>query len=232
MESFALSVAGGLVAHLALSRIHEVPTHTFVGTYLSTNVLLFAFLLRTSGSHSSSIKNTLLQNTTFLSTLLVLTALRRLFFHPLCIFPTPSRLAALTKLHEAYIMSHGQLGPRLQLQHRQFGDIIRMGPNEVSINNVSAIPALYARGLPYDNRGPFYELSRIAGEHHNVHTMLHTPTHAVWRRIWERGFRPEVLAEYTPRLEEHVDRLVEVVRGLKAEPYDVVKVFSRFAYDV
>jgi hypothetical protein len=231
MESFALSISGGLVAHLVLSRIHEVPTRTFVGTYLSTNVLLFAFLLRISSSLSSIIKNLLLQNTTFLSTLLVLTAIRRLFFHPLCVFPTPSRLAALTKLHEAYINTHGQLGPRLQMQHRQFGDIIRMGPNEVSINNVAAIPALYARGLPYDNRGPFYELSQIAGEH-NVHTMRHTPTHAAWRRIWERGFRPEVLADYTPRLEEHVNRLVEVVRGLKEEQYDVVKVFSRFAYDV
>jgi hypothetical protein len=225
MESLGPPIVGGLLAQQVLSRIHEVPTRKALALYITSNVLLTAF------NPITSLPKIFLQNAVFLSVLILLTAIRRLFFHPLCALPTPSRLAALTKIHEAYVNSKGQLAPRLRALHRQYGDVVRIGPNEVSINNVAAIPALYARGLPYDNRGPHYDTGKMVSEP-NLHTTRHTPTHTVWRRIWERGFRPEVLAEYAPRLERHVDLLVAAVRAAKGEQLDMSKVIPRFTFDV
>ncbi|KAF5698022.1 cytochrome P450 monooxygenase [Fusarium globosum] len=66
----------------------------------------------------------------------LITYLQRLFFHPLSKFPGP-RICAASRLYEFYWDSyqHGRLWAKLPDLHRRYGPIVRIGPNEVHIED-------------------------------------------------------------------------------------------------
>ena len=59
--------------------------------------------------------------------------IRQLYFHPLSQFPGP-KLAALTRWYTAWydIVKPGTLLKHINSLHEIYGDVIRIGPNEVS----------------------------------------------------------------------------------------------------
>ncbi|KZP25850.1 hypothetical protein FIBSPDRAFT_949968 [Athelia psychrophila] len=81
-------------------------------------------------------------------------------FHPLANYPGPV-LAKLSKLTLAWKMYRGRQHLYYQELHKQYGDIVRVGPNELSINRADAIaPVLGNSGLP---RGVFWHNRFPAG---------------------------------------------------------------------
>ena len=74
---------------------------------------------------------------------------------------------------------------RASLTHKklyaQYGsDFIRVGPDEVCINNVEAIAKIYKGKY---TRDPFYEMGAINGEF-NLNTTRDYTNHTPGRRIW------------------------------------------------
>lgn len=173
----------GIVAQVYLSPIPEVPTIKVLQGYIFQNVVLLACLFNSSSS-TPSISAILLQfsafNTIFLLTTFTLTAIRRLFFSPLTKFPGP-KLAALSKIWAANEFRLGRHSLTVKDLHKKYdSDIVRIGPNEVSIRNVDAVEKIY-RGRY--TRGTFYEVGVLNGEF-NLNTRRDYKFHPVWRRIW------------------------------------------------
>jgi hypothetical protein len=73
-------------------------------------------------------------------------------FHPLARYPGPL-LCKVSKLWLAYLTTtDGKMHLYVQGLHQQYGDVVRIGPNEVSINHKDIASAvLSGKGLP---RGP------------------------------------------------------------------------------
>lgn len=69
----------------------------------------------------------------------------RLFFHPLSKFPGPKIMAA-SRLYEFYYDSyqHGRLWRQLPELHKKYGPIIRMGPDELHIQDPEYFDYLFA----------------------------------------------------------------------------------------
>ncbi|PVH92510.1 cytochrome P450 [Periconia macrospinosa] len=69
----------------------------------------------------------------------------RLLFHPLARVPGP-KLAALSTLYEIYydLVQKGQLPWQLKRLHERYGPLVRIGPNEVHINDTSFILDLFS----------------------------------------------------------------------------------------
>ncbi|KAF9077831.1 cytochrome P450 [Rhodocollybia butyracea] len=90
------------------------------------------------------------------SSLLVL-ALYRLFFHPLCKYPGPI-LAALTSWYEAYpnIVKGGGLVAELERLHKLHGPVIRVGPNTLHFNYRQAYHDIYTHGSTLVKDREFY----------------------------------------------------------------------------
>ncbi|KAK2472469.1 hypothetical protein H9L39_16349 [Fusarium oxysporum f. sp. albedinis] len=65
-----------------------------------------------------------------------ITYIQRLFFHPLSKFPGP-RICAASRLYEFYWDSyqHGRFWAKLPDLHRRYGPVVRIGPNEVHIED-------------------------------------------------------------------------------------------------
>lgn len=78
----------------------------------------------------------------WLALLVITRYLYRLFLHPLARVPGP-KLAALTRRWQlSKISSHKQF---LQELHDRYGPVVRIGPNQVSVNSEQAFQAIYSK---------------------------------------------------------------------------------------
>ncbi|TGZ85200.1 cytochrome P450 [Ascodesmis nigricans] len=162
----------------------------------------------------------------FLLTLTVLVIIQRLFFHPLRCFPG-EKLAAVSLIHEAWYNTIGKLPLHAQELYKKYGDFVRTGPNQVSVNNVDALNPKH--GI-YE-RGPMYEIATLFGAA-GLSTMRDRARHKIWRKIWDKGFTSAALEDYIPRVQYHVDRLMDVIQNSKEKEIRIDLRTDEFAHDV
>ncbi len=154
--------------------------------------------------------------------------------HPLARYPGP----LLGRLTDWYNFYHSLKGDRhvdfVQL-HKQYGEIVRYGPNRLSINNVAAISAIY--GVRANTKKSyFYEVMQFYMKIPSTHATTNKLEHTRKRRIlsqalsdrmlhvYEAGFL-EILDNFTNRYDSPAD-----VDGWSA-PYDVAHELSLLNYD-
>jgi hypothetical protein len=176
----ATAVAVAIAAQLYVSPIPEVSTINALLTYFSANTALLLYLLTSTSQTASSLSRLIYLNFTFLLTATTLTLIRRLYFSPLSSFPGP-KVAALSNFYKANAYRTGQGAKVLLELHQKYNsDIVRIGPNELSIRNVDAVEKIYRGKYP---RGTFYEVGAINGAY-NLNTQRNYEVHTPWRRIW------------------------------------------------
>jgi len=144
----ATAAAVAIAAQVYISPIPEISTTEVLNTYFSANTILLLYLLSTTSQLVSSISRVTILNLIFLSTAITITLIRRLYFSPLSSFPGP-KLAALSNLYKANIYRKGR-GAKflLELHEKYNSDIVRVGPNELSIRNVDAVDKIYKGKYP------------------------------------------------------------------------------------
>ncbi|KAF5329576.1 hypothetical protein D9619_009005 [Psilocybe cf. subviscida] len=134
--------------------------------------------------------------------------------HPLAHYPGPIQ-CRLTKLWGAWIALDGQPHVYYKRLHDQYGPIVRVGPNELSIIDASMIPTvLGSNGMP---KGPMWAGRRILpSKNHSAHNSLtavrNFRRHAELRRPWNNAFRPSSVEGFTEMMVKRVDQLVEVLK--------------------
>jgi cytochrome P450 len=149
--------------------------------------------------------------------------------HPLSSWPGP-KLAALSKLYEAYLYKTGTNAAVIRELHRKHGDFLRTGPNEVAINNVEALK-LFSRQTYEITRGPFYEFASTV-DAPSVLTTRDAREHRVLRSIWDQGFKSTAISEYSPRVEMHVDRFIKILEQTQGKFVDCVPLISNMTFDM
>jgi cytochrome P450 len=95
----------------------------------------------------------------------------------------------------------GQRARYVQRLHSQYGDIVRTGPRELSINDPSVIAATCGAQSKC-SKGPWYA-GATAGKGRRSRSLLTTTIkadHAARRRIWDGGFNARSLRSYEPSL--------------------------------
>ncbi|RAL08873.1 cytochrome P450 [Aspergillus homomorphus CBS 101889] len=87
----------------------------------------------------------------------VLRTLYRLYWHPLSRVPGP-KLAAISSLYEFYYqcIQHGRYHFQLVKMHKQYGPIVRVGPNEVHIIDPTFYEEIYSSSTRRRNKTPQY----------------------------------------------------------------------------
>ncbi|KAL1717567.1 cytochrome P450 [Schizophyllum commune] len=142
-------------------------------------------------------------NTAYLATLVLSIAVYRLSpFHPLAAYPGP-RLAAQTK----WWMVHRVLlkgGRHLELQqcHRRYGTWVRIGPNELSINDPAAIAPIYTKL----DRSNFHKGAPAKGD--TMITVTDRQRHLERRRTWTQALSARALETYGTYAQTRVFQLL------------------------
>ncbi|KAF7378106.1 hypothetical protein MSAN_00234800 [Mycena sanguinolenta] len=138
--------------------------------------------------------------------------------HPLSKYPGPV-LCKISKLWLAFVVSRGNLHLYIQALHDKYGPVIRIGPNELSVTDISLLPSILgSNGMP---KGPLWsgrKIVRTKGTTSkeeaalaNLISCRDRQLHAEARKAWNRAFIPAAIKGYEPMLIGRVAQLVEAI---------------------
>ncbi|KAL4246829.1 Cytochrome P450 superfamily protein [Abortiporus biennis] len=226
----ALIVVGGvaLTTHLIFKK--NEPSNVAVGLALtlSTPLVLSIVLHKAFSSYVTAI---LLISAVFHGVLGTSILLYRLSpFHPLAKYPGPL-LCKVGKIFFYLKAKDGQQYHYINSLHHQYGDIVRIGPNDLSIADAAAIvPVMGPAGLP---RGPEIQSRQLYPAVKSLIGTRDTIQHHHRRKPWTRAFNSTALKEYAPLISHRANQLVELITAeSKEKSVDLSSWFGRFTYDV
>lgn len=94
--------------------------------------------------------------------------------------------------------------------HKVYGDYFRLGPRELSIADVDAVPVVHG-ALSKCTKGPWYSTGKHI-EGYSLHTCRDKKEHRERRKIWDRGFNAKALKDYEPRVMRHTTLLLDQLK--------------------
>ncbi|KAH7180456.1 benzoate 4-monooxygenase cytochrome P450 [Fusarium sp. MPI-SDFR-AT-0072] len=224
----------GVILHLSVFRQGEWNIHAlsvlqyfavFVGIFTCTLGLFLGSEKCTTWTAIS------ITSTATLSTLVGLFTsmlIYRGFFHPLKGYPGPffSRFSSLYITFQAF--KNRRLFEELQLLHKTYGDIVRIGPNELSILDPHALQALHSTNSPC-TKGPWYSIE------HPVKSLQMTrdkEEHTRRRKVWDMAFSSKCLRRYEGWVAEYTTRLLQQIEASQDESLDISMWFNFYSFDV
>ncbi|KAF7326534.1 hypothetical protein MVEN_02611600 [Mycena venus] len=154
---FALSAS--LPCHLFFKKYEPSDVPRLVGL-LVVSPTLVAFLCQ---EESGNLLKSLLRTCSLYYCGLILSILsyRISPLHPLAKYPGPVA-CKISKLWLTHVSSGGKLHVYVKGLHDRYGPIVRVGPNELSINDSSLVTAILGpNGMP---KGPLWDSRRISGK--------------------------------------------------------------------
>ncbi|KAI0687111.1 high nitrogen upregulated cytochrome P450 monooxygenase 2 [Cerioporus squamosus] len=171
----------------------------------------------------------LLYHVQYLSALAALVVLYRISpFHPLWPYPGPF-WCRTTKLWHAALATTGRQPQYLQQLHEKYGDIVRIGPNDLSIRDASVVgPLMGSSGVP---KGPNFIGAMLTETNVPMVGIMDTEEHLCRRRAWNRGLGPVALKEYEHLIDRRARQLVDRL-GEQDGEVNIGKWLNYFSYDI
>ncbi|KAF5234788.1 hypothetical protein FANTH_11977 [Fusarium anthophilum] len=180
----------GVLTHLFIFRRGEWNLYVFtiLQAFAVLESILIYFVARAVEGEDSNIwKVTAISSCFTLSTLMGLSIsmlIYRGWFHRLSRFPGPfwARLSNLYITFRAF--EKLRLFEEVQQLHRKYGDLVRIGPSELSIIDPRALQALHSNSSPC-TKGPWYSIE------HPIKALQMTrdkEEHAYRRKAWDLAF--------------------------------------------
>ncbi|KAI0544498.1 benzoate 4-monooxygenase cytochrome P450 [Xylaria curta] len=164
--------------------------------------------------------------TSYLSSLLASIAIYRLYFHPLRLFPGP-RLAALSKLWHVWMCRDSRDYQILESWRRQYGIIVRTGPNELTLFHPAAHEVM--DGPKNSNtRSDLYDLL------HPLVSSIFTrdsELHDNRRKLWDKALSQSAVSQYYTRMINQVQMLESIVNETVTQPVHMNELVHWYAFD-
>ncbi|KNZ80506.1 Cytochrome P450 67, partial [Termitomyces sp. J132] len=151
-------------------------------------------------------------------------------FHPLAKYPGPL-VCKISKIWFAYVAWGGKQHLYYKQLHQCYGDVVRIGPNELSFCTPDVIaPMMGASGMPKASYwdGQFADQN----EFRSLVGLRDPKAHTRLRRIWSRGFTPESLRSYQSIFDKRRIQLLAHLGKRAGQTIDLAKWMSWFAYDI
>ncbi|KAJ5904765.1 uncharacterized protein N7473_001681 [Penicillium subrubescens] len=143
-------------------------------------------------------------------------ALYNIFFHPLRHYPGPKLLAA-SQLLNVYHIVKGDGSKYTAELHEAYGDVVRVGPNELSFISPSANKTIYG-GRPQE--GEVFEKNPIANLQgtREIQNIFFAPSkpHARYKKLMAPAFSEMAIREQETMLQHYTTRLIQALRGERA----------------
>ena len=134
----------------------------------------------------------------------------RIFSHKLRAFPGPF-WARVSKLWTCKIHLRGEYHRETAKLHQIYGDIVRVAPNELDINNVDAIKVIYGAGSKF-YKGPWYDGPSATGEARGVQATKDHAKHRLRRRNWSQANSGAAMVAFEPLMVRHLNDFIDQIR--------------------
>ncbi|KAF7540210.1 hypothetical protein G7054_g1607 [Neopestalotiopsis clavispora] len=227
------AVAVGILAHLFVFRIGEwdLATTSLIVSFFGFQLVSAAALSNLASDHVSLFDaQVIVSRLAFLALGGIFSSMvvYRAFFHRLCKFPGPF-WARISNLYVTSLSAKKlHLYAEVQELHRQYGDIVRLGPSELSVNNKLAVAAVHGAQTTC-TKGPWYNILHPMV---SLQLIRNKPEHIKRRRVWDRGFSASALRNYEPRVQDYTNQLMQQLAKRENQPVNVTDWFNFYSFDV
>lgn len=145
---------------------------------------------------------------------------------PLRRVPGPTSFA-ITKWRLAYEDWRGRRTRTIAQLHSKYGPAVRIGPDEISFDSLSALKTIYGPGSRF-GRTAFYRMFDVYGEQ-NLFTFHSSEQHGARKKLLSHAYsKSAILQDKTTRMvEDKVRRYIELI---EKEPNAVSDVFLTLHY--
>ncbi|KZT08062.1 cytochrome P450 [Laetiporus sulphureus 93-53] len=237
----ASSAVLALVAHVLFNRYEPTSLPALTVILLLVPALPIVLSPLTSGYLGIQL---FLSCLTYYSVLLLSIATYRLSsFYALHKYPGPIP-CKLSKLWLVYVTYKGKQHEYFQKLHDQYGSIVPVGPNELSILDVGLLPHIMGtNGMP---KGPVWDGRRALGKNGATSSdkggllgVRNMQAHAEVRTVWNRAFTTSAVKRYEPIIIRRASQLIEELKKRcvaaawegKNPEFDITKWVGYFSFD-
>lgn len=152
----------------------------------------------------------------------------RAFFHRLNRFPGPF-IARLSTVYATYLaVDEEHMYLEVQKLHEKYGDIVRIGPTEISIATPSSFRPIHAPSSPVI-KSPFYGITHpwvmLLSERRKKE-------HAIRRKAWDRAFTTKALRDYEHRVLKYTKLLTDRIEEAKGKPFNIALWVNFYTFDI
>lgn len=122
----------------------------------------------------------------------------------------------------------GQRTRTIHALHKQYGPVVRIGPNEVHFNSITALRTIYGAGSGFE-RTKFYSMFDVYGRK-NLFTFFSVTNHARRKRLLAHAYSKSAIVKGHPATIV-TDKIKDFLTLLDKTPqYDGVEIFSALHY--
>lgn len=161
---------------------------------------------------------------------LVFKPLYNLFFHPLRHFPGPKLWAAFQFPHARSMIS-GKHHQKLLALHRQYGDVVRISPTQLSYNSPEAWKEIMGhrkKGQSENGKDPIF----FKGNEHGI-LAGDRERHSVNRRVLSHAFSAKSMLEQQPLIQQYIDLFFDRIRQAAAHSsIDIMSWYNYTTFDI
>ncbi|KAF2814564.1 benzoate 4-monooxygenase cytochrome P450 [Mytilinidion resinicola] len=161
----------------------------------------------------------------------IATAIYNVYFHPLSSFPGPKFWAASSI---PFSLSHmrGTFAFDIKNMHDKYGEVFRMGPNQVSFINGDAWKDVYAyrSDRPHFTKDKTNYFTPLNGVE-SIHSAKDDAVHSRHRRLLAHAFSEKALREQESLLKTYMDLLVIQLKK-QSGPVDMVRWLNYTTFDL
>lgn len=226
----AIAAGAGIISHLGYFMHGE---HHRSGIFLIYFYLSLLPLTAVCVSHYlhlavlAAVVRTAMLATCYAAGLYGSMAVYRGIFHPLRKFDGPF-LARFSNLYHSWQLIERSDNYRLMTNlHKQYGDVVRTGPANLSVNIPEAVQAvLGSKSKCY--KSPWYDASLPLV---NLHSTRDLKAHELRRKVFNRAFSPAALVAYEERITPLSQLFCDQIAKFDSAPFDATSWFKYFAFD-
>ena len=157
-----------------------------------------------------------------------------LYFHPLSKYPGP-KIWAISRIPYALSLASGNLHTKVKQIHDQYGEMVRLAPNEVSFINAQAWQDIHGHHTNFP-KSPRWIPPQANG--YNSIVAAIGADHLRYRRLLTHAFSEKALREQEPILQSYVNLFISRLRELAATSpqavavVDIVEWYNFTTFDI
>ncbi|KAL3458995.1 cytochrome P450 [Aspergillus heterothallicus] len=185
--------------------------------------------LLTAGAHLGRI---VFSSVVIALTIIVISVVYNLFFHPLRQYPGPL-FARASGLWGFYLNLQGRRAHEIVKAHQRYGRVVRVAPNLLSFSSPEAVREIYMNPK-FTKASRFYIAKHIFNEDMLL-TFRDPHRHRQRRKLLSRGFSQAALVEFEPHITEKIGLLLDHWARLSKEtdkPIDVYPWAHMLGFDI
>lgn len=163
---------------------------------------------------------------------IILRSIYRIYFHPLRKFPGP-KLNACSRFPQIVATCRGNAVEYTTALHEKYGEVVRIGPNELSFVHPDAWKDIYGYGAKNSAGSKPPKLWRF----YPTVSMISNPDpheHGRIRKMFSPAFSDRAINQQAPLFNKYVDQMVRVLgeRGSNHQPVEMCSLYNFTTFDI